>query len=401
MGWIFHAYPGSIELLMKILWLASWYPSKVNPFDGDFVQRQAQALALYQPLTVIHTVKDTMHLFETNPHTEIRVNGNFSEIIVYYRSHSGPLGLLNKMNSTLLYRKYFRQAIERWIRDKGRPDIVHLHIPYKAGLVALWLKRNLGIPYILTEHWAGYTRENPDSYFARNAAFRSLIEKIYQSAQATIVLSKDMELTLKGLFPIQKTFIVPNVVNTDLFSFDSSTQKKQIRFIHVSSMVYQKNVEGILNVLGKLKDLHKDWEMVFVGPAPSHLHQLAANLDLAEYIQWMGEIPYRQVGIEMSMSHALVMFSRFENQPCVILEALCSGLPVVSTRVGGIPEIINSTNGLLIENEDEQGLLDSLLFLIRNRERFEGKSISNAAKEIYNYGVVGKQITDCYADAQV
>jgi glycosyltransferase involved in cell wall biosynthesis len=381
---------------MKILWLASWYPSKVDPFNGDFVQRQALALSLIQPLTVIHTVKDTRNMFESYPHTEITVRGNLTEVIVYYRSNGGPLSLMGKMNSTLLFRKNFREAIFRWMRQKGKPDIIHLHVPYKAGLVALWLKRNLNIPYIVTEHWAGYTKDNPDSYFSRTFAFRKLIEKIFESAEAVVVLSENMRRTLKQLFEIHKTVLIPNVVNTELFAYDKSARRRRTHFIHVSTMSHQKNVQGLLDVLLQLKAEETNWEMTMIGLVPPEVMSHFEKLELKDKVRWLGEIPYDQVGIEMAAADALVMFSRYENQPCVILEALCCGLPVVATDVGGIPEIINDSNGVLVSNENKEELLAALLFMIHNPDRFNREEIAIHASERYSYSIVGKQIVDYY-----
>jgi len=383
---------------MNILWLASWYPSEADPYNGDFIQRQAQALARFHPLTVIHTVKDDRHLFETYPHTDIRVKGNLTEIIVYYRPNFGAVGLLNRMNSTLLYRKYFRETIQRWLRDRGRPDIVHLHVPYKAGLVALWMKRHLSLPYLLTEHWAGYVPENPDSYFKRPMAFRKLLDKIFRSADTVIPLSVNMDKTLRQLFQLQETRIIPNVVNIELFNWEDSQPKSKTRFIHVSSMVYQKNVDGLLRALAKLWELEKNWEMVMVGPAPHELRSMAESLGLGDVVQWAGEVPYEQVALEMGKSHALVMFSRFENQPCVILEALCSGLPVVSTAVGGIPEMIGNENGILIENGDEDALATGLQQLVKGEMKFNPAAIAEDAKNKFSYAVVGQQLADCYEE---
>jgi len=386
---------------MKILWLASWYPSKVDAFNGDFVQRQAMALSLYQPLTVIYTVKDTQNMFESYPHTEITVRGNLTEIIIYYRVNGGPFSLMTKMNSTLLFRKYFREAVFRWMRQKGRPDIVHLHVPYKAGLVALWLKRNLKIPFIITEHWAGYTKENPDSYFTRSLAFRKLLQKIFHSADAVVVLSENMRRSLKHLFDIHRTVLVPNVVNTDLFVHEKSSRKRKVRFIHVSSMVYQKNVEGLINTLARLKEVEKDWEIRMIGPASAAIVEQSQKLELDKFVRWLGEIPYPEVGVEMAHSDALLMFSRFENLPCVVLEALCCGVPVVSTDVGGIAEVINSSKGLLVTNDSSDEMLDALLFLMKNRDQFNREEIASDAKVRYSYSVIGKQIIDYYREILV
>ena len=166
-------------------------------------------------------------------------------------------------------------------------------------------------------------------------------------------------------------------------------------------MVYQKNVEGLLNTLARLKEVEKDWEIRMIGPASAAIVEQSQKLELDKFVRWLGEIPYPEVGVEMAHSDALLMFSRFENLPCVVLEALCCGVPVVSTDVGGIAEVINSSNGLLVTNDSSDEMLDALLFLMKNRDQFNREEIASDAKARYSYSVIGKQIIDYYREILV
>jgi glycosyltransferase involved in cell wall biosynthesis len=90
------------------------------------------------------------------------------------------------------------------------------------------------------------------------------------------------------------------------------------------------------------------------------------------------------------------MFSFYENMPCAILEALCSGLPVIATEVGGIPEIIRKENGILINVGKETELLDAMKEMIRTYHIYDRRQISREATEQFSYEVIGKKIVDIY-----
>ena len=93
---------------------------------------------------------------------------------------------------------------------------------------------------------------------------------------------------------------------------------------------------------------------------------------------------------------ALVLFSQVENAPCVISEALCCGLPVIATRTGGIPEMLNGSNGVLVEPGDETAMKTALLDLKKTYNRYNRAVISSHASSIYSYETVGKELAVLY-----
>ena len=109
-----------------------------------------------------------------------------------------------------------------------------------------------------------------------------------------------------------------------------------------------------------------------------------------------GLISYAEVASYLRKADALIMFSRYENLPCVILEALCCGLPVIASDVGGIREVINKENGILIASENENELLQSMNYLLDNLEKYDRESIASSAGEKFNYKTVAQQFTFAY-----
>jgi len=114
-------------------------------------------------------------------------------------------------------------------------------------------------------------------------------------------------------------------------------------------------------------------------------------------IFFIGEISYAEVASHMRESHSFIINSIMENAPCVISEALCCGLPVIATNVGGIPEMVNETNGKLIPvDEGDQALVDAMKYMLSDYNRYDQRSISKTASEKYSYSTISNAFNDVY-----
>ena len=102
----------------------------MEPFNGDFIQRHAQAAALFDDIYVIHVYGDASGRIRRTT-AEVQRHDHLTEHIVYYPRGKGRLG---KMQSGYRWLSLFRGAIKSYIRQHGVPDLVHVHIPIKAGI---------------------------------------------------------------------------------------------------------------------------------------------------------------------------------------------------------------------------------------------------------------------------
>jgi glycosyltransferase involved in cell wall biosynthesis len=158
----------------------------------------------------------------------------------------------------------------------------------------------------------------------------------------------------------------------------------------------QKNIDGLLNTFKVLSALRKDWELRLVGPISV---QLQNNLDALKQgfdVTWTGEIPYRQVALEMQQASAFILFSNHENFPCVIAEALACGLPVITSDAGGSGECINMTNGKIVPVGNEEKLLQALNDVLDNYHVYNRNQIAEEAACKFSYPVTGQQFSRLY-----
>jgi glycosyltransferase involved in cell wall biosynthesis len=98
----------------------------------------------------------------------------------------------------------------------------------------------------------------------------------------------------------------------------------------------------------------------------------------------------------MRSADALIHFSRYENLPCVVTEALCCGLFVIASDVGGIREVIHPENGRLVRSEETKKLTQTIANYLENSGAYDRQKISEKAVSVYDYHTIGLQILQWY-----
>lgn len=217
----------------KILWLVSWYPNKYDPFDGDFIQRHARAAALYDDIVVLF-VKQAEE--QTIKEIEEHQQGSLTERIIYIPKKKGLAG---KIWNMALYIKVFGNEAALRIQQ-GMPRVVHVHVPWKAGLIALWIKKKYKIPFVVTEHWGIYNSVVEDNIHTRPLLLRRFLKLIYKEAKAVVPVSHFLGNGINQTLFWRSFTVIPNVVDTTLFF--PSQKSSRFTFLHVSNMVPIKNV---------------------------------------------------------------------------------------------------------------------------------------------------------------
>lgn len=381
---------------MKILWLASTYPSALHPYDGDFVQRHARATALFTGIEVIHVIKDTGGLITDDVKETVTTNAGLTERIIYYKPFKTSIHYADRFFSGLKYKRLYRQAVKKFIEQNGKPAFMHVHIAMKAGLTALWLKRKFNIPYILTEHWGGYLIEAKPNISDYNFVYKYYWNKIITGAITCTFVSKYLQDHIIKTYKIKNTAVIPNVVNTGIFYPVEKQPSGKTRFIHISTMIYQKNTEAILVALSLLKDDHPV-ELYLYGPVNPSLEALINDIGLQQIVFVKGEVSQEVLSKAIQQSEALILYSRFETFGCVLIEANACGVPVIVSDLQVFHEIIEEgVNGIFAEGENPAALAEKLRQFINQKDHFNKTAIAAMTAEKYNYKKVGQQFIELY-----
>ncbi len=380
-----------------VLWLASWYPNKINPFEGDFIQRHARAVSLYMPVTVFHVCQLGPGDAGNENETVEQEKDGLKEIVIYFRSTVTGIGFLDVLIYNIRYISTYKTALKKYFKEHGMPLLVHVNIPMKAGLAALWIWRKWGVKYLLTEHSTHYGMGSSDDFSRKGSFHRKMTRKIFRTARVVINVSAALGERTRKIFDLNEVKVIHNTVDDHLFTLRPQVRPTRFRFIHASSLLDDhKNVSGIIRAVHALSSNRRDFELIIVGPNPDQLRGLAMQLQVDDMVQFTGEISYGAVADQMSQASAFVLFSWYENSPCVIGEALCCGIPVISSRTGGVAELLNASNGILVDAGDTAQLSAAMEKLMNNYSSFNREAIAGKAKAEFSYKVIGEKIAALY-----
>jgi glycosyltransferase involved in cell wall biosynthesis len=201
--------------------------------------------------------------------------------------------------------------------------------------------------------------------------------------------------------------VVPNVVDTSLFFPPNGEPRdegvtRRLLFVGNLEASQHKGFPTLLQALTRLRDRTHDWHLDVVGDGPERLpyEKSASELGLQEQVTFHGSQPKPVIAQMMREADLFVLPSRFDNLPCVVVEALASGLPVVSTTVGGIPELVDDERGRLVPPDDPSALADAIEYMLEALERFDRRAIGEASRDRYSLEVVGEQLSEIYRAAR-
>ena len=371
---------------LRILFLPCWYPSEDNPIAGIFIREHAKAVSIYHDVTVLYAYPSN----KTRRHYEIsdEIEEEMRTIRIKYKPSSIPK--IDYLFQLWLIFLYFYKLVR-----KGRkPDIIHAH-GYLLGLPAIILRKFYGMPVIITEHWDGFPRHMLN-FLARIRARFAM-----NRAQTILPVSKSLEESIKSYGIRNKFEVVPNTVNTKMFytPFEKEKEKRnQKTILFVGRLVPMKGVFYLLKALAKLKQKRQDFLLDIIGNGPSRkkYKELAKQLGLNVSVRFCGVKSKVEVAEFMRRSDFFVLPSLGETFGVVYIEAMASGLPIIATNVGGIPEIVNKDTGILVSPKNIDALAKAIDCMLDHYQDYSPVKISKYAEERFSYKAVGKLLNSIY-----
>jgi len=371
---------------LKILFLPAWYPSKKNPVAGIFVKEHAKAVSLYNEVVVLYSEGCDKNLKKTWKIISDKIEDGIRTIRIKYRKSPIP------KTTYFIYLWSIFRGFCKLLNEGWKPDIIHAHV-YSAGVPAVILGKIYKIPVVITEHWTG---------FPRHALRKSDILKACFSmnrAKAILPVSKDLEKAIKSYGIKNKFEIVPNVVNTEIFYPSSQKSNNKIKkMLFVALLSPQKGVPYLLQVLAQIKQKRQDFVLDIVGDGPNRneYEELSKELGLEKIVKFHGLKTKLEIAEFMRNSDFFVLPSLWENLPCVLIEAMVSGLPIIASNVGGISEIVNNENGILIQPKDIVSLSKAINYMLDHYQDYSSAKISQYARENFSYEAIAKKIDEIY-----
>jgi glycosyltransferase involved in cell wall biosynthesis len=298
--------------------------------------------------------------------------------VVVFIGGDGPAGrLLAEAGVPVLPLRFLRRAIRpdrdlcailelaAELRD-FRPDLVSTHTA-KAGWIGRAACAHLGIPAIYTPHGLPVGDRMPG---ARGLLFQAAERVAGRWARAVIcVCEHERKLALAhSIAPPRKLLVVLNGVREIPRDLRASPGTNHARIVSVARFEAPKDHATLLRALARIPGL--DWELELVGDGPLEpdCRALAARLEIAGRVRFLGYSP--DVAAVLARAQVFALSSRSEALPRSVLEAMRAGLPVVASDVGGLPELVDQgVNGVLVPRADAAALSAALAELISDAPR--------------------------------
>jgi len=266
--------------------------------------------------------------------------------------------ILRSINITALARFFKKKWVEVVLAEYG-----------PTGVAVLPACRLADIPLVV--HFHGCDASDKPVLQKYAAAYRSM----FPEAGAIIAVSQDMQEQLLALgAPPEKLYLNPCGVNCSIFS-QTDPGANPPRFLAVGRFVDKKAPHISILAFQKVAEAYPDARMTMAGDGPlwEACKQLVKALKIDDKVKFTGVLSYSEVQAEMNQARSFIQHSftpdsgDSEGTPVAILEAGASGLPVVSTRHGGIKEsVIHGETGFLVDEGDIDAMAQYMLTLAKD-----------------------------------
>lgn len=342
---------------MRLLVLADTFPNALDPWRGPYNRRQMECLADLCDVTVIDPI----------PWVQLAKNEHLRELI------GKPDNTLQKMT---IHHPVFRyvpvlgrarhwrgvlSAARRSLRAMPNGfDGIIATFAYPHGLAAKHLAASLKVPYVVK------VRGTDLHGLPATGQRRAHTGDALRNASAVVAVSSNLARIARDLGAApERVKVLTNGIDADRFTIVPRGQARyalqlpeseRILFF-LGSLVPVKGVELLLDSIAQIEANRRPLLAIGGdGPLKETLQRRAAALNLGGKVRFLGQVGREQVGLWMNAADALVLSSYDEGCPNVVLEAMACGTPVVSTRVGAVPDLLDERCGLMATPGDAGSL---------------------------------------------
>lgn len=399
---------------MKVLYLVDKYPSYNQPkygkypailkmirkegWDVDMIAVLAQKT---QSVWSWQKSDEIIKKYEDNRTIVLKDYSfdNMIQILNFFLRRGVKLMGLNIYLGRLLY-KFLERKLLRFIEEKGTPDVIHLYgMQVWADFIGAKLATNLAnrfnIPLVLNLHEAigySYNRDNIPATvidcFRATSFFTPVSEPLGKHWKSIISEIRDL--------PMQA---IPNPVSGKVFKVNTKHAKEHFfKIIHISKLDANKNIEVIIQAFKRFSLKRPHVELLLIGNnSLTNAANTALNLyGKANNIKLLGRKSREEIADIMADAHVYVQASTLETFGIPLVEALMSGLPVITTSCGGPESFINKENGIVLNYADPELILNGFERIYNNYENYKSDVIRNYALEHFSEKSVSRQLIQIY-----
>ncbi len=393
---------------MRILVISQMYPCKRHPTSAIFFANLIKKLAKKVEKIVVVTprpyipkvltkVKPEWKRWFIDPMVSIEENIHIIRPYVLQMRGMGREGL----NGILMYLSLLKKC-----REIVKENDINIILGYNLlpdGIATVKMAKRLKLP---SGMWA--IGSDVNDFVSYNRINYYLTMKNMVNSDLILTESKDLELKVKKILK-KKNNVLTFYKGIEVTNFNGKKPKDDTYtelslrseykyLLFVGRLIYDKGIYELTKAFREISKRYPEYRLILLGEETEKdkLMEHLKNYGILERVIFRGIVPYNQVADYMKVSEMLLFSSWAEGLPNVVLESMASGLPVVTTDVGGIPEVVvDEVTGLLVPPRDTDALTAAALRMIEDNE-LRQRCIINARELVLQRFDVNKNVDTLY-----
>ena len=371
---------------MRVLVIPTWYPNGEDKLMGVYHKEFTYALNNYG-------IKADMLFIDrqrlSNPFKylfmkkkEIDKETNYN-VYIYKLLNLSPISFKLGINR---YVKKLDYAFKDYLKYNEKPDLIHAHVTVPAGYAACIIGKKYNIPVIVTEHCGNLER------FFKNDSLKKYGNFVLKNSTYSTVSKYMKDIVLKYT---NECYIIPNLVDTTPFNNDIVRKRNNVfKLVSVCALREGKRLDIAFKAIKKLKEQNIKIHLDVIGDGfyENYYKQVCDELNLHKEITFLGRKNKFEIAEILKKENALLISSELESFGIPGIEAMASGLPIVSTDCLGPTEYINSKVGVICKVNNVDDMADKIKYLIDHYEKYDNNYIRKEASRYSKEEVIKNTI---------
>lgn len=259
-------------------------------------------------------------------------------------------GTKSKGKNLFWIRKYFKEHAK---------VVISFLAPF--NIMAIAANLGSGTPIIVADR-------NDPTKVPTKFVIRKVRDFLYRFADGIVVQTQKNKAYFSKAVQ-KKSIVIYNPVDLKEYSGIALRTPKEKKIVTAGRLMPQKNQKMMIRAFAEVLKMHSEYELVIYGDGPieEELRKLTEQLGITEHVLMPGNV--KDLHDRIKSAEIFVLSSDYEGMPNALIEAMCLGLPSISTKVSGATDLINhKSNGMLVDLDDQEGLTEAILRLIEDQE---------------------------------
>ncbi len=378
---------------MRVLVIPSWYPSGEDKLMGLYHKEFTGALNRYGiEANMLYIDRQRLsqpmkYLFMKKREVDIEKN---YKVFKYRMLNLGPISFDLQVKS---YTKKLEKAFKNYLKTNPKPDVLHAQVTVPAGYAACVLGKKYGIPVVVTEHGG-----NLERFFSKEQ-FKHYTEFVMDNCLYTTV-SDYMKKIVLNYYP--ECDVIPNQVNVELFKNDVKRKiEGTFKLVTVCALREGKRLDIAFRALKQLVREEMDVHLDIIGDGffEEIYKEKMREEGVQDYVTFLGRKSKEEIAEYLINEHALLISSELESFAIPGVEALASGMPVISTDCLGPSEFVDEKCGCLCKVNDPDDMVRAIKTVYEKYDEYDRKYLEGVADKFSEENVI-KKAREIYERAQ-